>query len=290
METVLERISFETTTSKPSLSDIPPSTSHWQRRPVIHERAERREQFVRVIPARKGGLLSSEEELSLFHRWRDGGDDGALHTLVLAHEPLVASIVGGLRRNGAPVEDAKQEARCGLLEAARHFDPKKGFRFGTYARWWVLSAVSAYAAANRDVLSSRRTKRIQKVLPLNIVSLDAPITPDRISLAELIPSDEAPPDLIVEESIDGERTERSLADALNALDPRERQIVRRRHLSEEPDTLLTLAKDMQITAERVRQIEKAALARLRDILISYRTAGVAGNVFRHAGSRSRRTA
>jgi RNA polymerase sigma-32 factor len=74
--------------------------------------------------------MSRDEELALFHRWKSG-DDRALHKLVLAYEPLVNSMAHDLRRSGLSVEDAKQEARCGLLEAARRFDPNKGFRFGT---------------------------------------------------------------------------------------------------------------------------------------------------------------
>ncbi|MER9433282.1 sigma factor, partial [Mesorhizobium sp. M0408] len=145
--------------------------------------------------------MSREEELSLFDRWKTSGGDRALHALVLAHEPLVTRIVQDLRRSGLSVEDSKQEARCGLLEAARCFAPSRGFRFGTNARWWILSAVSTYLIANKDVLSSRRMKRKPKLLPLNFVSLDAPITPDGESAAELIPSDEEGPDLISENAI-----------------------------------------------------------------------------------------
>jgi RNA polymerase sigma-32 factor len=212
--------------------------------------------------------MSREEELSLFDRWKTGGDDRALHTLVLAYEPLVTRIVGGLRRNGISVEDAKQEARCGLLEAARCFDPSRGFRFGTYARWWMLSAVSTYLVANKDVLSSRRMKQKPKLLPLNFVSLDAPITPDGESAAELIASDEEGPDLIAENAIDGERMHHRLANALNSLEPREKLVLQRRHLKDEAETLQTVANDLHITAERVRQIEKTALTRLRNGLES----------------------
>jgi RNA polymerase sigma-32 factor len=214
--------------------------------------------------------MSREEELALFRRWKSGGDERALHTLVLAYEPLVASTSNDLHRSGLPLEDAKQEARCGLLEAARRFDPSKGFRFGTYARWWMLAAVSTYMFANKDILSGRRTKRKPKLFPSNFVSLDAPITTDGESAAELIPSHDAGPDLIAEQAIDGERIQNRLADALNSLGPRERLVVQRRHLDDEAETLQTVAAAMHISPERVRQIEKAAFARLRKRLESSR--------------------
>lgn len=270
----LQHASFEQSGSEPTLSDAWAPASHRQPPPVSAERADRGRQSARVVPRRAAGLMSYEEELSLFRRWKEGGDDRALHALVLAYEPLISSIVGGVRRNANLVQDAKQEARCGLLEAARHFDPEKGFRFGTYARWWILSAVSTYMVANRDVLSSRRMKREPNLVRSHFVSLDAPIAPDGDSLAELIASDDVGPDLIVEQSIDGERMHHRLADALDTLEPRERQILRRRHLGEKPDTLQTIAQDMHITAERVRQIEKAAFARLRNILETYRASRV----------------
>ena len=215
------------------------------------------------VPSHTGRLLSRKEELALFRRWKTSGDDRALHTLVLSYEPLVAKIVRYPRRSGVSVEDAKQEARCGLLEAAGRFDPNRGFRFGTYARWWILSAVTTYLIANKDILSSRRMKRKPKLIRSNFVSLDAPITPDGESTAELIASDEEGPDLVAEHAIDGKRLQDRLADALNALEPRERLVVQRRHLDEEAETLQTVASDMHISAERVRQIEKAALAQLR---------------------------
>jgi len=215
--------------------------------------------------------MSREEELALFYRWKTRADDRALHTLVLAYEPLVTRIVGDQRRNGISVEDAKQEARCGLLEAARRFDPNKGFRFGTYARWWMLSEVSTYLVANKNMLSSRRMKRKPKLLPSNFVSLDAPITPDGESAAELIASDEEGPDLIAENAIDGQRMQHRLANALDSLEPRERLVLQRRHLKDEAETLQTVANDLHITAERVRQIENTALARLRKRLESSQT-------------------
>ena len=237
-----------------------------QRRSDPSRRVDHKQELAPGVPSPTGGLMSREQELALFHRWKIWGDDRALHTLVLAYEPLVAKIVRDLRRSGVSVEDAKQEARCGLLEAARRFDPNRGFRFGTYARWWILSAVTTYLIANKDILSSRRMKRKPKLIPSNFVSLDAPITPDGESTVELIASDEDGPDLLAEHAIDGKRLHDRLANALNSLQPRERLVVQRRHLEDEAETLQTVADDMHISAERVRQIEREAIARLRERL------------------------
>src|SRR5215471_10713361 len=140
MDAALDQVAFGHTGNRASSPGPWPSFSRKQPRPVTDGRVvDHRRGFGRVLASRSGGLLSREEELSLFDRWKTGGDDRALHALVLAYEPLVTRIVGYLRRNGVSVEDAKQEARCGLLEAVRCFDPSRGFRFGTYARWWILS-------------------------------------------------------------------------------------------------------------------------------------------------------
>jgi RNA polymerase sigma-32 factor len=234
-----------------------------QSRSDTSQRAEHRQGPAPEVPGRTGGLISREEELRLFYRWKTRGEDRALHILVLAYEPLVAKIVKGLRRSGVSVEDARQEARCGLLEAARRFDPSKGFRLGTYARGWMLSAVTTYLVANKDMLSSRRMKGKPTMLPPNFVSLDAPMTSEAESAADLVAWDEESPDLTAERTIDGERIQHRLTNALNSLEPRERLVVQRRHLNDKGETLQTVANDMHITAERVRQIEKMALARLR---------------------------
>ena len=267
MDAHLEQVAFTPNDNEPAPADAWASVMSKCARPVAFGRADQRQAVGRAVPSHTGGLMSREEELSLFYRWKNGGDERALHKLVLAYEPLVSSIAH-LRRSGLSVEDAKQEARCGLLEAARRFDPNKGFRFGTYARWWMLSAVSTYMIANKDILSSRRMKRKPKLLPSNFVSLDAPITSDGQSAAEIIPSDQEGPDLVAERAIDGQRLQDRLANALDSLDPRERLVVQRRHLDEEAETLQTVSVAMRISPERVRQIEKAALARLRKTLES----------------------
>ena len=161
--------------------------------PARHEWAQRRLRFGRVVPGRRGGLLSSEEQLSLFHRWRKGGDKRRVARNRLGtratHRQHCWSPAGE-RHVGSGCQAG---ARCGLLEAAHHFDPDRGFRFGTYAGWWILSAMGSYLTANREFSQGQRMKRKPKVAPWSFVSLDAAITPDGDSLAGIIPSDDAAP-------------------------------------------------------------------------------------------------
>src|SRR4051794_3884875 len=68
-------------------------------------RAEHKQEPAPKLPGHAGGLMSREEELALFYRWKNGGDDRALHKLVLAYEPLVTSMAYDLHRRGFSVED-----------------------------------------------------------------------------------------------------------------------------------------------------------------------------------------
>jgi len=263
MDTDARQVSFRQLKDRrlPSPSSAPTALMHSC---VAKAGATCPDEAARESSNRAGGL-SRQEEAALFCRWKQRDDDRALQSLALAYEPLISRMIGGLARTGVSMDDVRQEARCGLLEAAYRFDPDKGFRFGTYARWWILAAITTYVAANRHILG-RRTKQRSKIFASHFISLDAPMRPGGECAAELVPSEEAGPDLAVEQIIDGERMRSRLTSALNALNPREQLIVRRRHFSEKTDTLQTIADEMQVTPERVRQIERAALARLRKTL------------------------
>jgi RNA polymerase sigma-32 factor len=93
---------------------------------------------------RKFAMLTPEEELSLAHRWRDQQDVEAANKLVTSHLRLVAKIAIGYRGYGLPVGELISEGNVGMLQAAKRFDPERGFRLATYAMWWIRAAIQEY--------------------------------------------------------------------------------------------------------------------------------------------------
>jgi RNA polymerase sigma-32 factor len=93
---------------------------------------------------RKFAMLTPEEELSLAHRWRDNQDVEAAHKLVTSHLRLVAKIAIGYRGYGLPVGELISEGNVGMVQAAKRFDPERGFRLATYAMWWIRAAIQEY--------------------------------------------------------------------------------------------------------------------------------------------------
>ncbi len=99
-----------------------------------------------------GDILSRERETELARDWRDTGSQESLDLLVSAYLRLVASIAGKYARYGLSREDLVQEGVFGLLQAAQKFDPDRGFRFGTYASWWVRAAIQRYMLDNWSIV------------------------------------------------------------------------------------------------------------------------------------------
>ena len=93
---------------------------------------------------RRFPMLDRQEEYVLAKRWREDGDRDAAHKLVTSHLRLVAKIARGYRGYGLPIADVISEGHIGLMQAAERFEPEKGFRFTTYAVWWIKAAMQEY--------------------------------------------------------------------------------------------------------------------------------------------------
>ncbi len=89
-------------------------------------------------------LLEPDEEFMLAKRWQEHQDPRAAEKLVAAHLRLVAKIANGYRGYGLPLVDLISEGNVGLMQALRKFDPDKGFRFSTYAMWWIRANMQEY--------------------------------------------------------------------------------------------------------------------------------------------------
>ena len=89
-------------------------------------------------------LLSHAEEAALARRFRRQGERGAADALVTSHLRLVVKIAMGYRGYGFPIADLIAEGNVGLVQSVRGFDPERGFRFATYALWWIRAAIQEY--------------------------------------------------------------------------------------------------------------------------------------------------
>jgi len=97
-----------------------------------------------VEEAKRFPMLSPEREQELARAWRDRGDREALKQIVGSHLRLVVKIARGFNGYGLPLADLVAEGNVGLMQAAEKFDPDRGFRFATYAMWWIRAAIQEY--------------------------------------------------------------------------------------------------------------------------------------------------
>lgn len=129
-----------------------------------------RRRFVRK--AMKAPYLAREEEHNLAVRWKEAQDQDALHQLTSAHMRLVISVAAKFRYYGLSMSDLIQEGHVGLLEAAARFEPDRGFRFSTYATWWIRASIQDHVLRNWSIVRGG-TSSAQKSLFFNLRRLRA---------------------------------------------------------------------------------------------------------------------
>ncbi len=112
---------------------------------------------------RRFPMLEAEEESVLAKRWREHGDADAAHKLVTSHLRLVAKIAVGYRGYGLPISEVISEGNVGLMQAAKRFDPQKGFRFATYAIWWIKAAIQEYILRSWSLVKMGTTANQKKL-------------------------------------------------------------------------------------------------------------------------------
>ncbi|MDT8376627.1 MAG: RNA polymerase factor sigma-32 [Mariprofundaceae bacterium] len=255
---------------------------------------------------RRVDRLSRREETALARRWHDHQDREAAQQLVVANLYAVAAIAREYRHFGLQEADLIQEGTLGLMHAVKRFDPDRGFRLITYASWWIRAAIhdfilhswsivklgtnklqrkvfaglkkakNAIAAldghhadevASEYGISSHEYQETANAYLQRDVSLDAD-NAEGEALVTAMPALEATPEELAVESNWQDHQKNQLYSALRQLSDRDRQIVMQRHLSEEPATLKDLSEDMGVSIERVRQLEKRAMGKLREVLVN----------------------
>ena len=134
-------------------------------------------------------MLDPQEEYTLAKRWREDGDRDAAHKLVTSHLRLVAKIAKSYRGYGLPIADIISEGHVGLMQAVERFEPEKGFRFTTYAVWWIKAAIQEYilrswslvkmgTTANQKKLFFHLREAKRKIFALN----EGDMRPDQVKL------------------------------------------------------------------------------------------------------------
>ena len=244
--------------------------------------------------------LTPEEEQELGARVQ-AGDQDAFRKLIESNLRFVVAMAKKYSRSGYPLHELINEGNMGLIEAASRFDPSRGVRFITYASWWIRQAILAAIAHYGQVFRippklkhelyrfeskvARLTQELGRRPSIDEISRELGMkeeevrdmmeaTPTEVSLSTPV-ADESEmklEDMIedasvapVDEVLIAQSFEEQLQHLLGQLEPKERLIIERRFgLGDlEPQTLAEIGADLNLSRERIRQIEERALGKLR---------------------------
>ena len=254
-----------------------------------------------IQAANRFPILSYEEEQKLVERLHKNNDMAAGRALVMAHLRLVIAIARSYLGYGIPHADLIQEGNLGLIKAVEKFDYRKGYKFSTYATWWIRQAITRAIAdqartiripvhmvetINKLIRVSRQllqelgreptpeeiaeemhmsVERVREILKISQepVSLETPIGEEEDShLGDFIQDDNVP---VPADAAAFTMLKEQLEDVLSTLTDREQKVLRLRFGLDDgrARTLEEVGKEFNVTRERIRQIEAKALRKLR---------------------------
>jgi RNA polymerase primary sigma factor len=244
---------------------------------------------------RKSIILTPSEEIRLAERIKEG-DDKAVELLVNANLKFVISVAKEYQNQGLPLSDLISEGNYGLVKAAKRFDHEKGFRFISYAVWWIRQSILQSLNDNARMVRlpaniinkiTYLNKEISKFEFINerepvygeifdkdkevmdliyypkCLSLNETINEDGDELIELIPNNE---DEVENKTEIDFKVKNELQKTLSILDDREKEIIENYfgiNTESEPMTLEAIGEKYDLTKERIRQIKNKALMKLR---------------------------
>lgn len=249
----------------------------------------------------KVGLITPEEEVRLAKRIKDG-DQKALELLTKANLRFVVSVAKQYQNQGLTLGDLINEGNLGLIKAAQRFDETRGFKFISYAVWWIRQSIlqalaeqsrivrlplnkisyinkinRAFSQLEQDFEREPTNEEISKLLEISVddirdtmrssgrhLSMDAPVLQGEDgSLLDLMPGDDT---VSPENHLMTESLRREIERALSTLTPREADVVKLYYglvPGTPPQTLEEIGAHFELTRERVRQIKEKAIRRLK---------------------------
>ena len=286
-------------------SDLPPELEAFQKTPARSFESEFLSDVTQLYLNEIGAnpLLTADEERALTRRVRKGDFD-ARQIMIERNLRLVVNIAKHYLNRGIPLLDLVEEGNLGLMHALEKFDPERGFRFSTYATWWirqnieraimnqsrtirlpvhVVKELNQVLRAQRKVeaegggqstleeVARRLDKPIEAVrgilaLSEHTASLDAPLDIDpTLSIGESLADDQLE---ALDQKVQSSEVELLVREWIDKLSDKQRFVIRHRYGFDETEvnTLEELAEQLGLTRERVRQIQLEALGQLRRIL------------------------